>query len=112
MSKAVEKVNKSCNLAISLFDLWSFHLFPTPTPRENGNALVSKHLWPWKTGMTTVWQLDVIDYSSDAGSCLLNIFSPEENANSSAKSSIYSLSSTHQFYLVLPLRQNQFTLAL
>lgn len=30
MSKAVEKVNKSCTLAISLFNLWSLHLFSSP----------------------------------------------------------------------------------
>lgn len=106
MSKAVEKVNKSCNLALSLFNLWSLHVSPSPhhCPQRKGKCISFQTLMTMKkTGMTTVWQLEVIDNSSNSGSCLLNVFFLEENANSSAKSSIHNLSSTHQPYLVLLL---------
>lgn len=77
---------------------------PTTAPRERGNVCFQTLMTMKKTGMTTVWQLEVIDNSSNSGSCLLNVFFLEENANSSAKSSIHNLSSTHQPYLVLLLR--------
>jgi hypothetical protein len=56
--------------------------------------------WREKTGMTTVWQLEIIHYLSNSGKCLLNFSSLEENAKNSARPSTRSLSSTHQIYRV------------